>query len=104
LTALQAAGRERTHRWPEVLPGGKTALFTVGTEDKPGEYDDARVEAVSLATGRRHVVYNGASFARYAPPGHLLLARHGDLLAVPFDLAGPKSSCFRSRASARRAR
>ncbi len=86
LTALQAAGRERTHRWPEVLPGGKTALFTVGTEDKPGEYDDARIEAVSLATGKRHVVYKGASFARCVPPGHLLLARHGDLLAVPFDL------------------
>jgi Periplasmic component of the Tol biopolymer transport system len=85
LTTLDAAGRERTHRWPEILPGGKTVLFTVGTEDKPGDYDEARIDAVSLATGKRHVVYRGASLARYAPPGRLLLARHGDLLAVPFD-------------------
>jgi len=86
LTALDAAARERTHRWPEILPGGETVLFTVGTEDKPGDYDEARIDAVSLATGKRHVVYRGASLARYAPPDRLLLARHGDLLAVPFDV------------------
>jgi serine/threonine protein kinase/Tol biopolymer transport system component len=86
VTTLDAAGRERTHRWPEILPGGKMVLFTVGTEDKPGDYDEARIDAVSIATGKRHVVFRGASFARYAPPGHLLLARHGDLLAVPFDV------------------
>jgi len=86
LTALDAAGRERTHRWPEILPGAKTVLFTVGTADKPGDYDESRIDAVSVATGERHVVYRGASLARYVPPGHLLLARHGDLLAVPFDV------------------
>ncbi len=85
LTALDAASHERTHRWPEILPGGKFVLFTVGTEDKPGDYDEARIDAVSLATGKRHVVYRGASMARWAPPNHLLLARHGDVLAVPFD-------------------
>ncbi len=85
VTALEASGRERTHRWPEALPGGRTILFTVGTADKPGDYDEARIDAVSLATGRRHVVYRGASLARYAPPGYLLLARHGDVLAVRFD-------------------
>ena len=86
LTALEAAGRERTHRWPEILPGGKTVLFTVGTEDKPGDYDESRIDAISIETGKRHVVYRGASLARYAPPGYLLLARHGDVLAVPFDV------------------
>jgi serine/threonine-protein kinase len=86
LTTLDASKRERTHRWPEVLPGSKAVLFTVGTEDKPGDYDDASIDAVSLATGKRHTVYRGASQARWAPPGHLLLARRGDILAVPFDL------------------
>jgi serine/threonine-protein kinase len=85
LTALDAATRERTHRWPEVLPDGDTVLFTVGTEDKPGDYDDSRIEAVSLATGKRRVVWSGASVARFAPPDHLLIARHGDLLSVDFD-------------------
>ncbi len=86
LTVLDAAAQERTHRWPEVLPGAKMVLFTVGTADKPGDYDEARIDAISLTTGKRHVVYRGASLACYAPPGHLLLARHGDLLAVPFDM------------------
>jgi Tol biopolymer transport system component len=85
LTALDPATRERTHRWPEVVPESDWVLFTVGTEDKPGDYDDARIDAVSLTTGKRHAVYRGASLARYAPPGHLLLARHGDVLAAPFD-------------------
>ena len=57
----------------------------MGTEDKPGDYDESRIDAVSLETGKRHVVYRGASLARYATPGYLLLARHGDVLAVPFD-------------------
>src|SRR5262249_30802231 len=45
----------------------------------------SRIDAVSLATGKRHTVYRGASVARYAAPDHLLLARHGDLLAASFD-------------------
>ncbi|MGE5189815.1 MAG: protein kinase domain-containing protein [Gemmatimonadota bacterium] len=85
LTALDAATRERTHRWPEIVPEGRWVLFTVGTEDKPGDYEDSRIDAVSLETGKRHTVYRGASFARYLPPGELLLARRGDVLAVPFD-------------------
>ena len=95
LTTLDAAARERTHRWPEILPGGKFVLFTVGTEDKPGDYDDARIDAVSVATGKRHVVYRGASLARWSPPGHLLLARKGDILAVPFD---PETAAVRGAA------
>ena len=85
LTALDPATRERTHRWPEIVPEGNWALFTVGTEDKPGDYDDSRIDAVSLTTGKRHVVFRGASLARYAAPGRLLLARRGDILAAPFD-------------------
>ncbi|MGE5344986.1 MAG: protein kinase domain-containing protein [Acidithiobacillales bacterium] len=85
VTKLDVAAGERTHRWPEILPDGDTVLFTVGTQDKPGDYADARIDAVSLSTGRRHVVYRGASFARFVPPGFLLLGRSGSLLAVRFD-------------------
>ncbi len=85
VTKVDIAAGERTHRWPEILPDGDTVLFTVGTQDKPGDYADARIEAVSLSTGRRHVVYRGASFARFVPPGFLLLARSGSLLAARFD-------------------
>jgi Tol biopolymer transport system component len=78
---------ERTFRWPQVLPGGRAALFTVGTMASPDFYDDATIEAVVLATGERKRVYEGASFARYSPAaGELVLGRAGGLLAVPFDL------------------
>ncbi|MGE5277746.1 MAG: protein kinase domain-containing protein, partial [Acidobacteriota bacterium] len=85
VTRLDAASGERTHRWPEILPNGDTVLFTVGTQDKPGDYADARIDAVSLSTGKRRKVYRGASFARYAAPGYLLLARNDSLLAARFD-------------------
>jgi len=95
LTTLDASSRERTHRWPEVVPEGNWVLFTVGTEDKPGDYDESRIDAVSLTTGKRHTVYRGASQARYAAPDRLLLAHRGDLLAVPFD---PKTAETRGTA------
>ncbi|MGE5233177.1 MAG: protein kinase domain-containing protein [Acidobacteriota bacterium] len=85
LTTLDEAAGERSDRWPEILPNGKTVLFTVGTRDKPGDYDDARIDAVSLATGKRSTVFRGARFARVARSSELLLARRTDLLAVPFD-------------------
>jgi len=35
VTTLNAAAGERTHRWPQVLPGGDAVLFTVGSLDSP---------------------------------------------------------------------
>ena len=81
LTTLKGA---TSHRWPEVLPGGKAVLFTVGTE---GSWDDAQIVVQHLETGERRVLIQGGNHARYAPTGHLVYARAGTLLAVPFDLA-----------------
>ncbi len=76
---------ERTHRWPQVLPGGKAVLFTVGTLNSPDEYEQSNREAGVLATGERRVLLHGASMARYVPTGHLVFARGGNLFAVGFD-------------------
>ncbi len=65
-----AAG-ERTHRWPEVFPGGKSALFTVGTLASPDSYDGGNIDAVIVATGERRVVLKGAAMARYCGDGRL---------------------------------
>lgn len=87
LTTLDATKRERTHRWPSPLPGGKLVLFTVGTLDSEEYYDDSNIEAVEIATGKRLVVLQGASMARYVPAtGHLIYAQTGTLFAVPFDV------------------
>ena len=84
LTTLDKSRAEASHRWPDLLPGGQWVLFTIGLEDAP--YDEARIEAVSLATGERRGVLSNASFARYSPDGRLLFVRGGHLHAVGFDL------------------
>ena len=84
LTTLDDKKGERTHRWPSVLPGGKL-LFTVGTLGSPDNYDRATIEAVDTTTGKRQVVLEGASSARYATSGHLLFIRDSILYAVAFD-------------------
>jgi serine/threonine-protein kinase len=85
VTTLDDKKGERTHRWPAALPGGKV-LFTVGTLASPDNYDRATIEAVDLTTGKRQVVLEGASSARYVSTGHLLFTRESTLYAVPFDV------------------
>ncbi|MBZ5572364.1 MAG: serine/threonine-protein kinase [Acidobacteriia bacterium] len=86
-TTLDEQKKERSHRWPQVLPDGKHVLFTVGTLDSPEYYDDSEIDVVDVATGKRNVVFKGASMALYVPTGHLVFARGGQLYKVPFDAA-----------------
>jgi len=85
LTTPSREQRERTHRGPAILPGGNAVIMTVGTADITS-YDNARVEVVTLATGKRRVLIQGGMNAQYVSTGHLIYARAGSLLAVPFDL------------------
>ena len=85
ISKLDAAKKERTHRWPQTLPKGKAVIFTVGTLDSPDSYERANIEAVILATGERRLVMQNASMARYVPTGHLIFARGGSLYAIRFD-------------------
>jgi serine/threonine-protein kinase len=96
LTRLDPARKERTHRWPSFLPGGDEVLFTIGVSDKPGTYEDSEIDAVSLGTGRRRTLLRGASMARHAASGHLVLGRRGQLLAMPLAAAngGPAASAI----------
>jgi eukaryotic-like serine/threonine-protein kinase len=75
---------EYSYRWPQFLPGGKAAIYTIWTSTR---FDDARIGLVILKTGERRVLIDGGAYARYVPSGHLVYARSGGLLAVPFDLA-----------------
>src|SRR5262249_40150266 len=70
------------HYFPEVLPGGKAFLFTIEISGR--SFDDARIAVQSLQTGKRKVLIEGGSYARYAS-GFLLYTRAGKLLAAPFD-------------------
>jgi eukaryotic-like serine/threonine-protein kinase len=87
VSTVDEAKHERTHRWPEMLPDGKTVLVTVGSVEHPDDYDDATIEAIRLDTGARTTVLKSGRTARYVSPGTLLFLRGKVLYAVPFDAA-----------------
>lgn len=85
-STLDTISKERTHRWPQVLPGGKYILYTVGDVKNPNSYVDAPIAIQSLETGERHLLEVHGEMARYVEPGYLIVARNGGLHAAPFDL------------------
>jgi serine/threonine-protein kinase len=72
LTHLDPERGERTHRWPELLPGGKWILVTTLTR-AIDSYDEARIEAVSLDTGERRVLIDGGTFGKERSWRHRLM-------------------------------
>jgi Tol biopolymer transport system component len=84
LTTLDTHAGEISHRWPQVLPGGKAVLFTSGMH--PNNYEDSNIVVYSMASGQRKTLQRGGFYARYLPSGHLVYMHEGTLFAVPFDL------------------
>jgi len=74
---------EVSHRWPQILPGGKDVIFAISSPSLIAS--DARIGILSLETGKWRVVVEGSGYARYSSTGYLVYARLGALLAVPFD-------------------
>ena len=76
---------ETSHRWPQVLPGGKAVLFTASPS--AAAMDNASIEAISLESGQVKIVQHGGYYGRYLPSGHLVYVHRGVLYGVRFDLA-----------------
>jgi serine/threonine-protein kinase len=83
VTHVDRARGEISHRWPQVLPGGRAVLFTMWTG--PGQ-DEKHVAAQRLDTGQRVMVVQGGQTGRYMASGHLVYARADELFAVRFNL------------------
>jgi eukaryotic-like serine/threonine-protein kinase len=79
----EPAPGEISHRWPQILPGGKAILFSA-YRSMTG-LDGATIEALSLRDGRRKTLVRGGSWGRYLASGHLVYLSDGTLFAVPFD-------------------
>jgi Tol biopolymer transport system component len=75
---------ERFFRHPSFLPSGKAVLFTIGMADTYS-YDDAEIGVIAFETGQKKILVQGGTSPRYSPSGHLIYARAGQLLAIPFD-------------------
>jgi eukaryotic-like serine/threonine-protein kinase len=78
---------ERSYRFPEVLPGGRAVLYTLIRTRGGSASPDTSIAVLEPSTGKRRVLVEAGSNAHYAATGHLVYARAGALLAVPFDLA-----------------
>jgi serine/threonine-protein kinase len=86
-TVLTKPNRERgevDHLWPEFLPGGQAALFTITAAT--GGLANAQIAVLELETGTYKVLVRGGSHAHYVPTGHLVYGAGGTLRAVAFDL------------------
>ncbi len=80
LTVPDRKSGELGHWWPQVLPGGKHALFT--TYLSPS--DKSRIEVLALESGKRETVLESAYHGQYTS-GQLLFARGGVMMTVAFD-------------------
>jgi Tol biopolymer transport system component/tRNA A-37 threonylcarbamoyl transferase component Bud32 len=78
---------EKTHRWPQFLPGGNL-LFTAS--DSISGLEGAGTAIADRKTGVHTVVLHGGFDARFVPGGYLLYAHEGALFATKFDLERQK--------------
>ncbi len=77
-----------TQRWPQILPGGQTVLYSENSTTTG--WDAGNVVVAPLSGGMPKVVVRGGYFGRYVPTaaasGHLLYLQQGTVFAVNFDL------------------
>jgi DNA-binding winged helix-turn-helix (wHTH) protein len=88
LVDLDGANQELSARWPEALPDSRFVLFMVHRRPAP------QIQAVDVSTGKRHVVIEGGTLARFAAPDRLIFSKERTLMTAPFDprtarLTGP---------------
>jgi serine/threonine-protein kinase len=76
---------ETAHLWPEILPDGKAALFTIWS----GSLEGAQIGVLFLESGEVKRLPQEGTNPHYAYTDHLVYGSadgSGSLLAVPFDL------------------
>jgi len=70
---------------PQMLPGGRSVLFSVVTNGRP--WDEAAIVIYDLASKSRQTVIERGTAGQYVATGHVLYASSGVLFAVSFDVA-----------------
>jgi serine/threonine-protein kinase len=87
MPVTELASGEVGHALPQILPGGKAVLFVAYTSP---DSDNASIQVVSLADGRRKTLVHGGTSPHYLATsngaGHLVYSNKGTLFAIPFDL------------------
>ncbi len=81
VTTLDSTLGETAHRFPQFLPDGRHFLFTA-LPARAGKFD---TYVGSLDSPERRLLLSADTGVTWAPPGHLLFARDGKLMAQGFD-------------------
>jgi serine/threonine-protein kinase len=84
LTRLDAARGDRSHRWPQILPGADAVLFSAAPD---WLMDPIGVAVFSSKTGQTRVLIKQATSAVYLPDGLLVYKLGPQLLAASFDIS-----------------
>lgn len=92
LTKLDLSKNERTHRWPQVLPGSKWVLYTIGDQANVNSYDNSRIAMRSLTNDKTFILNVHGGMVRYVEPGYLLIARNGNLYCTKFNPDDPENT------------
>jgi serine/threonine-protein kinase len=82
VTQIGSAPDDRGHVWPSALPGNDGIIFTVWNGRS---FNDARIDALSLRSGKRKVLIEGGTSGRYIPGGYIAYVRDGNLFVAGFD-------------------
>ncbi len=85
LTQLDSDTGEVTHRFPELLPDGRHALFNLRREK--ARLGVGSVAIVDLQTGEHEVILESAAHARYVDGMIVYSQRDGSVRAIQFDPA-----------------
>jgi len=83
---IVTVGPDESVHHPQMLPDGRTVLFTLAKGTGDDRWDKAAIVAHSLGDNSRRVLIDGGADARYVETGHLVYAVSGTIYAVPFDL------------------
>jgi serine/threonine-protein kinase len=75
---------EVSHRWPQIIAGGKAVLYSASNSQF--EWDKATIAVQPLPAGPPKIVQRDAYFGRYLPSGHLIYIHDRTLFAAPFDI------------------
>ena len=81
---IVAAGADEFLGSPQILPGGRTVLYTVKKASE--NWETGQIVVQPLGGGERKVLVAGGSDGRYLPTGHLVYTLSGVLLGVRFDV------------------
>ena len=82
---IRAGEREQMYG-PQLLPDGDSVLFSVTKDSGPNRWgEQAQIVVQSLSSGKRTVVVEGGSDARYLPSGHIVYALRDGISGVAFD-------------------